>query len=198
MRVLTEDEFKVEAEPALRQIFLRDNPFEPAFSPDVPGKRILFGLEYDLKYIVRPPLIDAVVSAASSTGDMGCYFTKLWRTTGSNHWYLPFSEISAYKEGNEEFQFVFLSENVLYSPQGKWGLMTSHEYHGLLGGTQEFIDEVHRLVPDLDEQVYGFLENWQHHKIHSRGAKTDWLPGLLTQIYGQETAKKMLQEAGLP
>jgi len=205
MRALTEDEFRAEAEPFLRRVFISDNPFGPAFAPDVPVRRIAFGFEYDLKYVVKPPLIDAVVTAASRIGDTGCYFTVLWRwsaneevTEEPNHWYIPFSEFSAYREGSDEFGFAFLRENVLYSPQGKWGIMTSHEYYGLLGGTQEFMEEVRQLIPDLDEQVDGFLENWQHHKAHSRSAKTDWLPGLLTQIYGHATAEKMLQEAGLP
>jgi len=203
MRSLTEDEFKAEAQSSLRQVFASDNPFDPQpFAPNIPLRRIVFGWEYDLKYIVRPPLIDAVVAAASSIGDTGCYFTVLWRMNEEvngefNHWYIPFSEISAYNRCDYEvFRFAFNSENVLYSPQGKWGIMTSHESHGLLAGTQEFMDEVRRKIPDLDQQVYGFLKIWQNHKTHSFGAKTDWLPGLLTQIYGHEKAENMLQEVG--
>lgn len=205
MRSLTESEFKSEAEPVLRRVFASDNPFDhQPFAIQIPVRRILFGLEYDLKFIIRPPLIDAIVAAASSIGDTGCYFTALLRMNQEvngefNHWYIPFAEISAYKKHDYEvFRSAFNWENVLYSPQGEWGIMTSHEGHGLLGGTQEFVDEVRRRIPDLDEQVYPFLKLWQYHKTHNKGAKTDWLPGLLTQIYGYETAAKMLQEAGLP
>lgn len=205
MRPLTEKEFKAEAEPVLRQVFTIDNPFAPhPFAKSIPQRRVVFGLEYDLKYMVRPPLIDALVAAASSVGDTGCYFTMLWRINEEakgefNHWYIPFSEISAYKRNDYKiFGFAFNAENVLYSPSGKWGIMTSHEYHGLLGGTQEFMDEVRRRIPNLDEQVYGFLELWQQHKAHNVGAKTDWLPGLLTQIYDEETASDMLRKADLP
>ncbi len=205
MRTLTEDEFKSEAEPALRRVFASDTPFDQQpFASNVPVRRVVFGLEYDLKYIVRSPLIDAVVSAASNIGDKGCYFTVLWRMNKEangefNHWYIPFSEISVYKRcDGKVFNFAFNSENVLYSPQGKWGIMTSHEYHGLLGGSQDFMDEVRRQIPDIDEQVNDFLKLWQHYKIHSPGAETNWIAGLLTQIYGHETAKEMLLEVGLP
>lgn len=205
MRSLTEDQFRAEAEPALRQVFSSDNPFDQQpFTPNIPVRRVVFGLEYDLKYIIRPPLIDAVVAAASSIGDTGCYFTALLRMNQEadgefNHWYIPFSEISVYKKGDYKvFRSAFNWENVLYSPQGKWGIMTSHESHGLLGGTQKFMDEVRRQIPNLDDQVYPFLKLWQHHKTHNKGAKTDWLLGLLTQIYGDESASQMLREVGLP
>jgi len=205
MRALTEDQFRSEAKPALRRVFATDDPFDQQpFVPDVAVRRVVFGSDYDLKFIVRPPLIDALVAAASSRGETGCYFTALGRMNQEeegefNHWYIPFSEIAAYNRCDDKvFKLAFNWENVLYSPQGKWGLMTSHEGHGLLGGTQEFVDEVRRRIPDLDKQVYPFLKFWQYHKIHSKGAKTDWLPGLLTQIYGYETALEMLAEVGLP
>ncbi|EAZ92768.1 hypothetical protein [Crocosphaera chwakensis] len=98
----------------------------------------------------------------------------------------------------EIFGSAFNAENVLYSPSGKWGLMTSHEYYGLLGGTHEFMDKIRRIIPNLDEQVYGFLKLWQQHKANNIGAKTDWLSGLLTQIYDKETALKILRKVDLP
>ncbi len=74
--------------------------------------------------------------------------------------------------------------------------MTSHEHHGLLGGTLEFGEEIRKRIPDFDKQVYGFLEYWKYWK--EKGTRIDWLPELLTHIYGQEIAAKLLLEVGLP
>ncbi len=56
--------------------------------------------------------------------------------------------------------------------------MTSHEHHGLLGGTLEFGEEIRKRIPDFDKQVYGFLEYWKYWK--EKGTRIDWLPELLT------------------
>lgn len=80
MYTLTEKEFKAEAEPILRRVFSTDNPFAShPFAETIPERRVLFGDEYDLKNMVSPLLLDALIAAASSVGDTGCYFTMLWR-----------------------------------------------------------------------------------------------------------------------
>lgn len=200
MRVLTEAEFQSEAEPLVRQVFINDDSFGQPFAPNVPVRIII----YEYFYCIEPPLLDAVVVAASSLGDQGFYFSSLWRPREKvtndpypYHWYIPWADVSHYRDGSDIFGAI-ISASVLYSPQGKWGIMTSHEHYGLLGGTQEFVDGVRQLVPDLDEQIYGFLEYWQNCKTYYKGAKTDWIPGLLTQVYGEQTAQKLLQSANLP
>lgn len=200
MRVLTEAEFQIEAERFLRQVFSNDDPFDKPFTPNIPARKII----YEYFYRIESPLIEAIVAAASSIGDTGFYFSALWRlddevTEEPYHWYIPLSEISTYIAGRDEvFGTALHVENVLYSPQGKWGVMMSHEHHGLLGGSPSFMAEVCRLVPDLEQQVFGFLKYWQYWKTQPNSFRADWLPGLLTQVYGQETAEKMLQEADLP
>jgi len=76
--------------------------------------------------------------------------------------------------------------------------MVSHEHHGILGGSPEFIEKIHEVVPDLYEQVNLFLDRFQYFKAYGLNPKLGWLPGLLTHVYGQETAERMLQETGLP
>ena len=136
MRVLTEAEFRAEAEPILRQVFSTDDPFGQPFTPNIPARRII----HEYFYQIESPLLEAIIAAASSIGDSGFYFSTLWRpkeevTQESYHWYIPFEEISSYVTGEGEgVGTALILENVLYSPQGKWGAMMSHEHHGLLGG----------------------------------------------------------------
>lgn len=54
------------------------------------------------------------------------------------------------------------------------------------------------MVPDLEEQVFSFLDHWKHYKADDGIRTNSWLPGLMRQVYGPEVADRMLQEADLP
>jgi hypothetical protein len=197
MYSLTETEFKTKAEPILRRIFDKNDPFDPQpFTPNIPEKKILVGFQY----IVEPPLLQALVTAASKLGDTGCYFSSLWWASPDvlYNWYIPFSEIYTYSDENSPISDVILSEQVIYSPQAQWGIMTTHTRHALLGSTKEFMAELEKLIPDINEQGYKFLDEWRYYKSLKQGASTDWIPGLLEQIYGKEMAQKLLREYDLP
>jgi hypothetical protein len=200
MRIVSHEEYLTKVEPILRKVFVGDDPFEPSFAPNIQGRRII----YRYKYSIDPPFTDALIEAASKLGDEGCYISTLWRPSHEPwHWYIPFSEFnSAYVEHRKEFDefdiwLIYSGENILYSPQGKWGIMFSHESHALLGGPQEFIEEIQKTVPDLDLQVCEFLKFWKYCKDNYSSAETAWLPEVLAQVYGQENAEKMLRENGL-
>ena len=201
MHIVSHEEYLAKVEPILRNVFVDDDPFGPSFAPNIHGRKII----YRYKNYIDPPFTDTLMEAASKLGDEGCYISLIWRPRHEPwHWYIPFSEFnSAYVENKKEFdefgmRHVFALENVLYSPQGKWGIMFSHEGHALLGSSQSFIEEIQKAIPDLDLQVYEFLKYWKYCKDNYSSAETAWLPELLAQVYGQENAEKMLRENGLP
>jgi hypothetical protein len=204
MYLLSEAEFHRKAESSLRQVFVSDDPFDEPFSPNVTARRIVYPcFEY-----IEPPLIDAIVAAAVNLGDPGCYLYDLWTEEKDlRHCYIPFSEFSAGYLGTgdiNDFMGHKLGmspglENILYSPTGKWGIIISHEHHGMLGGVREFIEDIHSSIPNLDEQVYSFIEE----RLKNRDTGTfstvvlRWLPGLLVHVYGQTKAEEMLQKIGI-
>lgn len=200
IQVLTEAEFQALAEPALGRIFVSDNPYHSQFfAVDVPARSLIYGYYY----LIEPPLIDAVVAAASNLGDKGCYLSMLprmpeLRPEEPYHWYIPFSRISAYKEGDEVFGYASILENVLYSPQGKWGFMMLTDGLGVLGSSSKFMETLRSRLPDLDSQVHSFLEDYQALKASELGRMSDELSVLLKQVYGSNKATKMLQGYGLP
>lgn len=129
---LSKADFQAEVEPILQTIFVAgDDTFSPTpFAPDIPVKRILFNWDY--RYIVEPPLLDAVVTAARHVSDVGFFFLPLWRISSDAYpyaWYIPFSANDVYKlsENSPIGEFVF-SEQVIVSPNGHWGIMTTHEF----------------------------------------------------------------------
>ncbi|MEC4853420.1 MAG: hypothetical protein SAJ12_20765, partial [Jaaginema sp. PMC 1079.18] len=114
----------------------------------------------------------------------------------NNHFYIPFSEINlyySYENFPDDLKWISLSENILFSPSGKWGVITSHEHHALIGGTQEFIDRIIANIPEIQNQVYEFLEFWKYHK--SSGIDVGWMRPLIEHIYGQEKACRILKNS---
>lgn len=205
MQTLTEAEYLSEAEPILRQIFVHNDPFTHPFSSSVSERLIIA----PYKYVIDPPLIDAVINAASRVGDQGCYLSLLWKDkdrTEPAHWYIPLSEFhDAYVE-NENHQaliacenpFFSLRESAIYSAQSKWGIIVTHEWFGLLGGTPEFISVMRSSIPDIEQQVLKFLKHIKHCKeSYGAIATLEWVRPLLIHIYGEELTKLLMLKAGL-
>ncbi|MBD2044012.1 hypothetical protein [Microcoleus sp. FACHB-672] len=208
MYSLTEAEFRIKAEPFLRQVFVNDDAFDQPFSKRVVGRLIM----YPCEYCIEPPIINAIIDAAANLGDTGCYISLYNTSTSSvepNHCYIPLEDfIEAYTmSGGLERSIDFrLSMNpygldsIIYSASGKWGLITSHERHGLLGGPVEFIEEIRSAVPDLDRQVYGFLGRLRMlleacQIFPADVTRNKWLQPLLIHVYGEEKAEQILLEA---
>lgn len=202
MYIVDETEYLTKAYPALSQIFINDNPFNCPFSQKIRERKIIYRYNFE----ITEPLVNAVMVAASNLGDTGFYLALAGERTGYesiSHVYINFSELSSlYIDKNhkdyETIENFFLLENFVYSPQGLWGILLSHESFGLLGGVPEFIKTIERLVPNINRQVYDFINYFSSLKSrHPNIIQIDWLPGLLTHVYGQETAEILLKEAEL-
>lgn len=207
MYALTETEFRQEAEPFLRQVFVNNNAFDRPFAPNIIGRRIIYPCYSELE----ERLVNAVISAAAALGDSGCYLS-LVGISGSyedpNHCYIPLSEFIEAYAGTDEDKLIgtrlkmnpYGLETIIYSATGKWGILTSHEMYGLLGGSLEFIDQIRASVANLDEQVYGFLERLRGLLVVAGAYPPDvtrnkWLPGLLAHVYGLEEAQEILRQS---
>jgi hypothetical protein len=211
MKVLTESEYELVAKPALRNVFKENDPFSNAFASTIPVRKILYRFKYELDSLTCA----ALISAASSVGDSGCYFSLLGeQESGSwnpieldacpKHCYIPFSifpSIYMQKEHTDYslISFFFVLEHVIYSPSGQWGIMFSHEGHCLLGCVSQFMEQFSSFIPDLDDQIEQFLEFWKSCKDNELpGLDLDWLPALLEGTYGQEIAYALLRQFKLP
>jgi hypothetical protein len=206
MHPLTEPQFRQEAEPMLRKVFVNDNQFGQPFAPNVLGRIII----YPCNGYIESPLIDAIVATAQKFGDTGCYISLLPTKYpyGHNNCYVPLPEFLSFYAGTAEEDIqkrlsldmdVYSLDLVIYSSSGKWGVMTSHERHGLLGGSKEFISEIRADVPNLDQQVYGFLERLRLLLVATGRNPPDvtvnkGLSGLLAHVYGQQEGKRILQQ----
>lgn len=190
VRGLSEADFRTEAEPALRLVFHADDPFDEPFAREVERRMILFPVYYELE----PPLLDALATAALQQGDSEFFLSVLERPAEKDqdrpyHWCVSTSGLDGYRT----LGYPFVLENAVYSPEGKWGIMVSHENHALLGGTASFVDNVRSLVPNIDDQVFDFLAAWEQNKLQL-GSSTDWLPNLVKHVYGTKAGEQILAD----
>lgn len=185
--VLSESDFQATAEPALRRIFIKEDPYDEPFAPQVQQRRLVFEYMYEM----RPPLRDAIIHAATLHGEHGFYVSIFDRPPESEqrqpyHWYIPFSDIAS-SEG-----IVGPLQNFAYSPQGTWGIMGTFEDYGFLGGDTTIITVIERLIPDLHLQVFQFFEHWEW-EARNWGAKVYWVPDVIRHVYGPEQAAELLR-----
>lgn len=202
MHIISNTQYKLKVEPILRQVFINDNPCDKPFSPKITSRKII----YPCYNYLEKPFLYALIDGSFKSGDSGCYLSQLLLDENRpNHCYIPLSELldgytaPPYSKSLIEVKLDIdlLSEYVLYSAKGKWGFMVSDEHHGLLGGSSKFMKNFHKFIPDIDLQVYSFLGKYQEAKRSGSSLTLDWLSHLLSHVYGQETAKKLLQETNL-
>lgn len=204
MHILTDTQFRLEAEHLLRQVFVHDNAYEQPFAPNVPVRKVIYPCFGNFKEAVS---IEALITAATEIGDTGCYISLGIVESGQpSHCYVPLPELYegyAGKPGSDKLigvqlgMYVHKIYTTIFSDRGKWGILTAEDGLALLGGTFEFITILQRYIPNLDTQVYLFLESLQALKADGLQLTIEWLPELLTHVYGEETSQKLLQETQL-
>jgi hypothetical protein len=202
---LSEERFLAEAAPALHRIFVHEDPFDQPFASTAEERRLLYPVDCVLGRR-QTQLLDIIISSAKAVGDSGCYLSITWRPAPQDqdepyHWYFHVSEIDEYRglkkrREHESLYYAYILEHVLYSPSGQWGIMISLESHALLGCSSVFLSSMHRAIPGFDDlkQILPFLSDWKYYAT-KRGADVSWIPGLLTQTYGAQTAQQLLAEA---
>jgi hypothetical protein len=72
-------------------------------------------------------------------------------------------------------------ENALYSTNGSWGIIISHEDHGVIGGNSDFIKIFKALYPQWNQGCQNFIQLWEANKAQYN-SNLNWLPDFLKYI----------------
>jgi len=194
MKQLTERYFQEKLSKVFARVFESNDPFNNPFNPGIHHRAILYPVAYQLEMTE----LQAIAIAAQAVGDDGFYFSVMERSDELEHvypwhWYISLNSLEDYYT----LSHPFVLENALYSPEGKWGIMISHEQHAVIGGSNLFLDTlIYHFPGSPEEHLEAFLDTWKANHLRV-GTNIDWISNLLTHIYGVREAKRLLSQFGL-
>jgi len=194
-RMLSPDEY-AEATKAFEMVFQSDDPRDAPFAPSITRRALWYpvslGLHQDDRHIL------ALNRAAQVVGDAAYFVSVLVRNPAAspdprNRWLVPLSPPDKYRD----LLFALNFETAHYSPEGIWGLMFSHEEHGVVGGSALFVDSFFQSLGIRDDDcVTAFLDRWLRDRERLE-IPLDWIEPFLAHLYGLERARTWLAAAGL-
>jgi hypothetical protein len=210
MHSLNNQDFKIEAENILSQVFIDLNLKQPCFSEKIKNRCILFPCYEELNQSLHTNnwgLLSAITDSATTIGDSSCYISYLaWDGyLGNTNAFIPTSNLmNAFGYESGEMMCVQLDmgmswDYMVFSSNANWGVIVDgSEHFAIIGGCDDFMESFYRSFPDVENQVYLFLEFLESRRKPKTDRLTlEWLSPLLVHIYGYEKAKSLLIETKL-
>ena len=157
MSVTIEFRNKAAAVQAWHQVFCSENPFGWPFCPAINDGRILFPT--DGCHLSREQF-DILAQVVARSGETHCYLAVVEGSTDSGvtlHdeiFALDFVDYDGYA------RLHLTLENAIYSVNGTWGLLLSHEMHAVLGGSPDFVTAFNQFDGSSVEQWQYFEKQW--------------------------------------
>lgn len=157
---------------AWRKIFQTTDPFTWPFQSNILTGRILFPTDgYHLTELQYKSLLNAIRCTGTSS--------FLLAIVESDQNYLK-KDQSFWKcelpEYREYCDIDIALENAIFSPSGHWGILISHEMHGILGAGKSFVSSFNASAGDGIQEVDAFESQW---KV---AESQDWLTKLLEHV----------------
>lgn len=164
---LLENEKRI-AEETLRKVFQNCDPFSPMISDSVPIRVVLFPTD---SYHLASKQFAALIKALDFEPKKAFYVSEIEQanpfSTGK-HWLCDtptFDEYTHLPTG---------VENAIYSVNGAWAILLSHELHGLLACNHTFWNKFKENYPNVNEDQVEFIRYWK--EVEDDGTSVDWMP----------------------
>ncbi len=155
------------------KIFKNKDPFDDCFRDEIDSKILLFPTD---GYILRRRQFESLIKTMNILGEKDMYISQTeWMIFENAEHYLTNVNVSYmdYKK-----MPIFL-ENAIYSKEGKWGIIISHEDHALLGGSKEFINNYLYFYGNLENDIKKFSEYWRECKQNYPNIDDKWVNKIL-------------------
>jgi hypothetical protein len=178
---------------AFYRVFNTHNPFDPAVRGDVPIRIILFMTD---SYHLEAEQFFALTETLKVIGEDEFYISEVEEVAD------PFDSQNKWRRDHwvcvnptfEEYTKLPIGiENALYSPKGGWGILLSHESHGLLGCHQYFWDVFQTLYPDWRSNLKEFIKWWETSEAKD-SVKYKWLGPLLAHLNPSDNLIDLLRK----
>ncbi|MCH9608834.1 MAG: hypothetical protein S4CHLAM45_07460 [Chlamydiales bacterium] len=139
-----------------KKLFLSNNPFKDVFSSLVKDRLLLYPTH---GYHLTEEQYHALVGTIQEMGETAFYISEIEYSgdflSKGQHWLCALPNYQEYK------QIPLVLENTVYSEIGTFGLIISHEDHGLIGGKKEFIDAFKQRYPAWEKDRKILKKDWK-------------------------------------
>lgn len=149
---------KADAVQAWHQVFCSVDPFGWPFCPAITDGGILFPT--DGCHLSREQF-DVLARVVVRSGETHCYLAVVEGSEGSGVtlgdevFVVDFADYDGYA------RLHLTLENAIYSMNGTWGLLISHEMHAVFGGSADFVSTFNQFDGSSAEQWRNFRAQWQ-------------------------------------
>lgn len=100
---------------------------------------------------------------------------RVWGTSEKSHWLCRTPTLEEYEKLD-----LFI-ENALYSVNGSWGVLISHEHYALLVCDSELWESFQKYYPAWQKDYTEFIDYWK--EVESGGVKvSQWLNPFLAHL----------------
>ena len=136
MERVTEIEQILILQKVFNKVFKTKDSFGEMFKDYMPERMLICPTN---GYCLAENQYKALVEAVNSIGETEIYISEIewedhFESKMCSHWVIPTTT-----KYDEYTKIPIILENSLYSIEGTWGILISHEEHAVIGGTQEFI-----------------------------------------------------------
>ncbi len=154
------------------RIFITTDPFTFPFRSSIQRCVIFYPTE---GYHLTEAQFKAMTAAARTIGEEGFVISVVEYAEDffkqGDHWWCQFPSYEDY------LNLPLVLENAIYSIKGNWGIVISHEDHGVVGGTEEFINQVREQYPQASSDIVDLKEAWQDNP------NNDWIQNILPKVF---------------
>ncbi len=137
------------------RIFKNKDPFGEMFQENIVKRMILCPID---GYYLNKNQYSAILEALKVNGERR-FVISIIEGYNNESWLVETN--TSY---NEYLQLPVYLENAIFSTQGDWGLMISHEEYAVLGGDELFISDFLSTYSNPDEDIINFVEMWNYNK----------------------------------
>lgn len=165
---------------AFQKLFLSTDPFEPAGRTELSVRVVLFPTD---NYHLEREQFEALILAARNNHESSFFVSEMESSD-------PFDPNARWKRKHwectdpifEEYTSLPLGiDNALYSESGSWGVLLSHELHGLLVCNEQFWQVFKNNYSKHGNDFKEFIEYWDRLRTES-GTDPKWLDTFVAHL----------------
>jgi hypothetical protein len=158
------------------EIFRSRNPFGPAGN-SLMTRRVVLYPTYG--YHLEENQFQALVDASSECGEKSFFISEVEHEPDpfatDHHWVCTSPTYAEYSN------LPLSVENAIYSSSRKWGILISHEDHGLLASKDSFWEAFQKRYPHWKDDHKKFVEVWRQNEMNL-GTDVSWLKDFLDHL----------------